>query len=240
MLYYIVPPIIIVVGTASLIFFLFRKFSGMEMAGELQGNLNAQAREERNGSRIGIFLSQLWLRILERMMQRTKLFSLKMHNASNNWFHSIKNKRESIGMEDDGRDEARAEEVASESAVQARAEVIEKAAEQKVEAVIRRTPKTEGMSIRQRMSRSRLGLPRKEKVELAKPPMEKNRLEDALIKRIAVNPKDIEAYERLGDYYSDMKNFKDAVECFKQVIKLGPSNTKAKIKLKNLERILKR
>lgn len=63
----------------------------------------------------------------------------------------------------------------------------------------------------------------------------KDRLEELLIERIAVNPKDIEAYERLGQYYMEIKSHEDARECFRQVIKLDPENRNAKYKLKRLE-----
>jgi tetratricopeptide (TPR) repeat protein len=68
----------------------------------------------------------------------------------------------------------------------------------------------------------------------------KDRLEELLIERIAVNPKDIEAYERLGEYYMEIKSYIDAKECFKQVIKLNPSDRNAKYRMKRLENILAR
>jgi lipoprotein NlpI len=66
---------------------------------------------------------------------------------------------------------------------------------------------------------------------------EKNKLEDALIKRIAINPRDIEAYERLGDYYLESNNFQDSLECFKQVLRLSPTHHKARLRIRRLERM---
>lgn len=66
----------------------------------------------------------------------------------------------------------------------------------------------------------------------------KDMLEDVLIERIALNPKDVEAYERLGEYYIDIGNYEHAKECVKQVIKLNPGNRDAKYKLRRLERII--
>ncbi len=66
----------------------------------------------------------------------------------------------------------------------------------------------------------------------------KDRLEELLIERIAANPKDLEAYERLGQYYMEIKGYTDAKECFKQVIKLDPGNRNAKYRLKRLETLL--
>jgi tetratricopeptide (TPR) repeat protein len=68
----------------------------------------------------------------------------------------------------------------------------------------------------------------------------KDRLEEILIERIALNPKDIEAYERLGEYYMEIENFEFAKECFKQVIKLDPTNKNVKYKMRRLEYVLGR
>jgi hypothetical protein len=59
--------------------------------------------------------------------------------------------------------------------------------------------------------------------------------EDALIHRIAENPKDIEAYRELGDYYLAIANIKDAKESFKIVLKLRPRDLKAKSSLREIE-----
>ena len=75
--------------------------------------------------------------------------------------------------------------------------------------------------------------------KVAKPKTEiKDRLEELLIERIAANPKDIEAYERLGQYYMEIENYEFGKECFKQVVKLSPTNRNAKYALKKLERLL--
>ena len=66
----------------------------------------------------------------------------------------------------------------------------------------------------------------------------KDRLEELLIERIAANPKDIEAYERLGEYYMEIKSYEFAKECFKQVIKLDPLNRNVKYKMRRLEHLL--
>jgi tetratricopeptide (TPR) repeat protein len=68
----------------------------------------------------------------------------------------------------------------------------------------------------------------------------KNKFEEILIERIATDPRDLEAYERLGDYYMERKNYQDAKECYRQVLKLSPINRKARIKMRKLERILGR
>jgi tetratricopeptide (TPR) repeat protein len=66
----------------------------------------------------------------------------------------------------------------------------------------------------------------------------KDRLEDLLIERIAANPKDTEAYERLGEYYMEIDSLQDAKECFKQVLKLDPKNANVKYRMRRLETIM--
>lgn len=66
----------------------------------------------------------------------------------------------------------------------------------------------------------------------------KDLFEKILIDRIATNPKDIEAYERLGEYYMETENWEYAKECFKQVLKLNPRNIGARSRMRKLERIL--
>lgn len=68
----------------------------------------------------------------------------------------------------------------------------------------------------------------------------KNQLEEILIERISMNPRDIEAYERLGDYYLEQDNLTDAKECYRQVLKLSPAYRLVKIKIRRLERLLEK
>ncbi|HAT74386.1 MAG: hypothetical protein US30_C0010G0021 [Candidatus Moranbacteria bacterium GW2011_GWF2_36_839] len=74
----------------------------------------------------------------------------------------------------------------------------------------------------------------KEEVKIEK----KDILEKILVERIATNPKDIEAYERLGEYYFEIENWNYAKECYKQVLKLNPRNIGIRSKMRKLERML--
>jgi hypothetical protein len=69
-----------------------------------------------------------------------------------------------------------------------------------------------------------------------KEPMPEDKVrEAALIYRIAENPRDIEAYREIGDYYMSIGNIKDAKESFKMVLKLRPRDLKAKSSLREIE-----
>ena len=83
--------------------------------------------------------------------------------------------------------------------------------------------------VRRKFSEEPVIIPKKEPL-----PEDKVR-EAALIYRIAENPKDIEAYREIGDYYMGIGNIKDAKESFKMVLKLRPRDLKAKSSLREIE-----
>ena len=64
-------------------------------------------------------------------------------------------------------------------------------------------------------------------------------LERKIISKISLNPRDQENYRQLGDLYLKMENFRDAEECYRQVLKLRPRDLAAKRKLERV-RLLKR
>lgn len=223
MLYYIIPPIIIVVTASVLIFFLFRKVSDIPAEELSEENKSAFKRKMQM---IFPSLKHFFLRLLEKIMHHFKLLSLKFHNISNQWFHSIKKKREEHLLEVE-------ESVQEENNLQTeRKEVKEIEVEappvfklkRSADAIVRPIPRNEVIKPKE--------ISPKEEKEL------KDQLEGALIKRIAINPKDIEAYERLGDYYFEQLNLVDSLECYKQVIKLSPMHYKAKTKIRKIERML--
>ncbi|MGA1050045.1 MAG: hypothetical protein ACO3TG_00975 [Minisyncoccia bacterium] len=59
-------------------------------------------------------------------------------------------------------------------------------------------------------------------------------MEKRYIDRIVANSKDIESYKKLGDLYVDMRNYKDALEAFKHVLKLKPNDTIASRRVKDI------
>lgn len=224
MLYYIIPPIIIVLSLSALVFILFRKVE--EVPEEVLAE-EGQAVEKKKGAFM-LMVGHFGLKILERIMQHTKLISLKMHNMTNTWFHRIKSKREQ-----------------QMTAVQEIAEEKEKEVKPMITPVAsmpeRKIAPTEPPVI-QRRNHMEAVQPRVTRPDsiVPKPVVESSRekLEEVLIKRIAINPRDIEAYERLGDHYMEGENLPDALECYRQVLKLSPVHHKAKVKIRKIERLL--
>lgn len=218
MLSYILPPIIIVISVSALIVFLFRKAQKIP-AQKIHFQSN-DSLQEKKMARIMSALGQFGLKVLEKIMQRLKLTALKFHNVSNDWFHSIHERRQKNVLVDQehrrrhGDVKIIDESVRITSQMQSQAPVT-------AEKVIRPL-------VREDVTR-----PQKASIR------EKSQLEEALIKRIAINPRDIEAYERLGDYYLESGSYQDSHECFSQVLRLSPVHRKAKIRIRRLEMLMR-
>jgi tetratricopeptide (TPR) repeat protein len=218
MLYYIIPPLVIVICLAILASFLFKKASQIP-AREFSHPVNGERRGlKKIVKATGQKTMQLTLRILERAMQWFKLLSLRFHNLFQKWFQSIREKRKKTDI-------IKKDNLFEKENVTSRDSVEEKRPVFGTDIVPEKEMKSFPMVSK--------------KIVRPEPQVEmKNRLESALIERIAANPQDIEAYERLGDYYFEQGNHLDALECFRQVIKLSPLNRRARAKLRKLERIL--
>jgi tetratricopeptide (TPR) repeat protein len=69
----------------------------------------------------------------------------------------------------------------------------------------------------------------------------KSKKEKEYIDLILKNPNDIRSYWKLGIIYSRKKNYRDAISCFCQILKVDPTYTKARKKIADLiERMEKR
>ena len=69
---------------------------------------------------------------------------------------------------------------------------------------------------------------------------EKSDKEKEYIDLIFKSPKNIKAYWKLGIVYSRKKRYKDSISCFRQIIKIDPGYTKAKKKIVDLIRRMKK
>jgi tetratricopeptide (TPR) repeat protein len=233
MAYSIIPPIIIVLSLIGIILFLMKKAPQVRELGEDAPRKRgtdvfspaAGGAVEKNGARMqavkhGFFLT------LEKTTRKFKVMFLKLENKFTTWNESIKQKRKKHT------DEAEQKKEPEDEVFSGSFQRPENGGSQKFS--------RRGVYVRESLE-ERLGRPmvsEKAAVPAMKDPEIKDRLEKLLIERIAVNPKDTEAYERLGEYYFEIRNYNYAKECFKQVIKLNPGNQDAKSRMKRLEKIL--
>jgi tetratricopeptide (TPR) repeat protein len=217
--------------------------------------------EKKAGMLKNIFSKIRWedikhflLAILEKITRKSRMIFLKLENKFGSWSNNIRSTRQ-----------ARAEKKIQDSAMRQENDIIRKLKDYKSEtsggqvavskedATVAETAQV-ATSGKENSRQERIISSRRtttiisetnvrpiisERVVKPKNRAEiKDRLEDLLIDRIAINPRDIEAYERLGEYYMEIKSYSDAKECFKQVIKLSPSDRNAKYRLRRLENIL--
>lgn len=237
MLNYIIPPIIIVLSLAALVLFLFRKVDQLEQEGGMVPEEGSFAAKKTRAAFSAV--GQLLLRLIERMMHRFKLFSLKMHNASNKWFHVVREHRtQKLEAVRESREKEKAEEVARE-------EVGEAVFPERFKAGHPEKGGAGEDTYAQKVMSAKKEVFAKPEVKISSRALRQNpkktrneQLEEVLIKRIAMNPRDMEAYERLGAYYEEAGNIQDALECFKQVSRLSPGYIKARMKIRKFERIL--
>lgn len=238
MVYLVLPPIIIVASLLVLLAILSRKL------GSVREEDLERMNEKRNGAlsqkrlRWANFYQWL-LQLLEKTIQRLKIYSLKIHNLSDRWFRSIKERRSNgrAGRAVDGNGVAAGnlKPTGELSVPEKKTGILRHSATRlltkKKITVVSSDPKMSDGAIGNRSLPVRRAMP-------PKPPEEKKELEGHLIERIATDPRDIEAYERLGDYYLERGNMPDAKECFKQVLKMSPISRNARSKMRRIERKL--
>ncbi|MGK2849207.1 MAG: tetratricopeptide repeat protein [Minisyncoccota bacterium] len=261
MWYLIIPPIIVVFSLAFVLWYLSRKSSDPFVVAKTVQKTN-DATQLAVSFRVRNFL----LYVLEKMMYRFKVLSLRMHNVLNVWIQSLKTKRgntlsvEKEVLSQDTNEAVSFRTVHFES--QKNNEHITETSDTfnaqsvRSEAMLRQREKSNlpAYFSGQTLSRSKKHQGRENEstirpmisekvthpeISLTQQRVSKQHLqEDDLIARIAINPKDLTAYESLGDYYFEQGNIKDAKECYRQVLKLSPVHRVVKIKIRRIERLL--
>lgn len=253
MLYSIIPPILIVISLVGIIVFLVKKSDKISQL-SIEEIIREEEEQKIMMENAGFFqkislkikgakwedFKHVVLALLEKITSKSRVVFLKLESKCSGWNINIREKRKArtkkkMLAESSGKrgnliqklKEYRPErkmaqpEVKEESGIETKKAIFEKSALNKIE---------EEEKIIKPIISDKLVKPQKAEM--------RDRLEELLIERIAANPKDLEAYERLGQYYMEIKSYADAKECFKQVIKLDPGNHNAKYRLKRLENLL--
>lgn len=253
MWYLVLPPIIVVLSLIFLLWYLSRKGADPSIA-EKMSHLEADSAVSFSRTK------EFFLRILEKIAQRSKVRSLRMHNTLNDWTQTIKERRrqaqESVfkrRKEDQKIEEISEREapvVSEDTSVYQESSVAISTADDILGTLIFRQRKA-SVSEKLVSPAGEIFPKRTRQIQRERPmisetaahPEEKKISQDAsreemLIARIALNPKDFTAYETLGDYYLERENIKDAKECYRQVLKLSPVQRMVKIKIRRLEKFL--
>jgi len=249
MWYLVIPPIIVVLSLAFLLWYLSRKRTDpfiLEKISQTEVTAPSFSRTK-----------EFFLRMLEKWAQRFKVASLRTHNSLHDFTQTVKERRRKIHQDIP---------VAEKEAAFSKEISLSSSGDEGFFSRFVRTAKTKNnppsvsISTIEKRNEERQALPvsimKEQKEEsvprpmvsetVAEPDLGKRRVkanvprEETLIARIAVNPKDFTAYEELGDYYLQIENIKDAKECYRQVLKLSPVQRMVKIKIRRLEKLLTR
>ena len=213
------PPVIIVTSLALIIFLIFRK--SLEIEKQILKN-----KKKENGNKLVVSVKAKGLRILEKISHWFKIFSLKFHNWNENKLKILKKKKTETEI---------AEEKIAEEEMKSKKRIIPvirkidiqvNKKERKKMQYYKKAEEKEKNNVRKIMFRKKI----------VRPDDTRKELEEILIERIATDPRDIEAYERLGDCYISQNNYKDAQECYRQVLKLNPQSLTVKSKLNRLNK----
>lgn len=251
MLYSIIPPILIVLSAIGIILIIAKKAPQIALLEEIKNEEEKTDFEKRQELARAGFFKKRWIKIksvnredakhklfiiLEKLTRRFKVMFLKLENLFTSWSESLRKKRRGAFDEESAGSEKR--EVPDESSgEQERLGIYQRLRKYKISQFRNRKKEIRAMDISQEEEKVFEPILSKKVVTPSKVEI-KDRLEKLLIERIALNSKDLEAYERLGEYYFEIGNYDYAKECFKQVLKLDPKNSNVKYKMRKLERLL--
>jgi tetratricopeptide (TPR) repeat protein len=225
-----VPPVILLAALITLAIMLGKKTAAIKKIEALRPKESSGIMLD-NSSNKGEKLKKLghsFLRILETSLYYIKIAFRKSEEALTQWLRKIKESRTGRKEKDFANKEEKVLEtpdlVESDLAffsenkqADKRRDILKENILASPEVIVRKKPEIPPAVLRD------------------EPVPEDKAVEDALIHRIAENPKDMEAYRELGDYYMSIGNIKDAKESFKMVLRLRPRDLKAKTSLKEIE-----
>jgi len=221
-----VPPIILVVALASLAVMLGRKSADLKRVKSFKPQPDAPTEKIAWKDRLN-FIGRKILHALEKILELSKIAFKKTEKMFSIWAAKLRARRKGKKFEEitPGNFSKEPDEASILEELEKNEEISTNLTQAKEnvrhignEVVVHRRIVEEPVVIQK------------------KEPLPENRVQEAaLIYRIAENPKDLEAYREIGDYYMGIGNIKDAKESFKMVLKLRPRDLKAKSSLREIE-----
>lgn len=255
MWYLIIPPIIVVLSLSFVLWYLSRK-SADPLVAARASRLEAETKEKVSFLRARTF----FLHLLEKIAYRFKIFSLRTHNGLHTLTQSLKERQRRFQMKVPAREtgdqslplQSLQQQEKKEKEIRESVEdpgvprhFFTRKKEEKFKPTLRFSrEREEGKNPALAdvdetvFSRSMVSAAVIHPEKTLKRRQSDSVREEDLIARIASNPKDFAAYEGLGDYYLENDNIKDAKECYRQVLKLSPTQRMVKIKIRRLEKLL--
>jgi hypothetical protein len=224
------PPIILLATLIGMAILLGKKTAAIKKIESLRPKSQTENMKENIGNR-GERLKKIGhgtLRALEAVLFYIKIIFRKLDESSANWLKQLKEKR--LGRKIKDGDSQRKEDINPPDLIDDEITFIsESASFENLGDVKGRS----GFISSEVIVRKKVEAP---PIVIREKPAEEDKFkEDALIHRIAENPKDMEAYREIGEYYLSIGNIKDAKDSFKMVLRLRPRDLKAKSSLKEIE-----
>lgn len=243
MWYLIIPPIVVVVSLSLLIWFLSNRSEQVS----IQERMKDISKESSFREWQMLRFKQMFFRFLEKGTRSLKVASLRVHNFFHGMGQSFHEKRHQSDIRVTSFLNLKKETQAS--FVPNHNEVIvdvNEAHEELIPAVSLKKPKESKKNDRvidrvtptveaRPMVSERAVIPETKPNKIIARDIQE---EERLIKKIAANPKNISAYEALGDYYLERGDVNDAKACYRQVLKLSPVHRMVKVKIRKLERLI--
>ncbi|MEI7749520.1 MAG: tetratricopeptide repeat protein [Candidatus Moraniibacteriota bacterium] len=254
MWYLIIPPFIIVLSLGGLLWFLSRRMGDADIAEKLS-SLNGSTQTESQSRALS--RKAFFLKILEMLASRFKTMTLRIHNFFQQSLERLRRQRTELDTmrKSIGREKERLpKDASSRSNFFSRLKPEEPHASPAFpepssfpQPATKHPSSTASLSAQgtateyasRPMLRDEVAHPdgALNREGMGAPVSQTGPREETLIARIVENPRDAAAYEELGDCYFEAGNLQDAKECYRQAIKLHPTNRAVKIKIRRLEKV---
>lgn len=216
----LLPPVIVIITFTFLLWFLAKKQSDPFVQEEINRLTSGE------GEALTSFRTWFW-GVTEKMTKRARIKMLRLHNVLGDWSRVAKENKEQKNLEAaDVPTPTIQEPVLPRTDITSPAPKIDDGFIERP--IVRREVRVESTGASTAASRTNVADIKKEYTSH----------EEDFIASIAKNPKDYSAYEKLGDYYMENGNIKDAKECYRQVLRLSPANREVKMKIRRLEKML--
>lgn len=222
-----IPPIILVVALAGLAIMLGRKSAELKKI-NVDFPSPADEKEKTNWKIRFNYVGKRVIHLLEKILSLLKIIFRKTEQVMSIWLTKLRARRDEKKHENSLKEELWKDTSKKEKFFQ-EIEKVEKISANLTETEEKINYTASDVIIRKKFIDEPVIIQKKEPL-----PEDKAR-ETALIYRIAENPRDIEAYREIGEYYMQIDNIKDAKEAFKMVLKLRPRDLKAKSSLREIE-----
>lgn len=230
----LLPPVIVIFSFSFLLWFLAKKESDPSILREIE-RMAGEQQENMMSVKARFWAS------LEKATRKGRVQLLKMHNTFGDLAHAARTQKERHIQDVPAH---RTPEALSQEGAMVRPAVLPRtdmasAAPREEGNFVERPITREGLRARVEQSAQQQNTQQGQKASVASDiKREAVSHEEDFIASIAKNPKDFRAYEKLGDYYMDNGNIKDAKECYRQVLRLSPQNREVKMKIRRLEKML--